>query len=54
MKHQERHEHARPPETDNHGKRTTMVLRGLCILYEVCLLKCVISTCCFQRRHFYH
>ncbi len=22
-----------------HGKRTTMVLRGLCILYEVCLLK---------------
>ncbi len=43
MKHQERHEHASHPETDNgkriHGKRTIMVLRELCILNGVCLLK---------------
>ncbi len=38
MKHQERHEHASHQRLIIHGKRTT-VLRGLCILYGVCLLK---------------
>ncbi len=40
-----------------HGKRTTMVVRDLCILYRVCLVchlcvKCVNSTSCFSEKTF--